>query len=142
MQSISVVTLAVEDIARAARFYREGFGWSPAFDGGEILFFQMNGFVLGLWSGKALAEDAGLAGLSPPGGCALAHNVHDHAQVDEVVDRLARAGGTVTRAPDEPPHGGYRGYVRDPDGHLWEIAFNPDWEMDAAGFTRLVIPVG
>lgn len=136
MQSVSVITLAVGDLARSATFYRDGFGWEPIFDGGEILFYQMNGFVLGLWSAAALADDAGLAGLSPPGGCALAHNVAARALVDEVVARLERAGGTITRPPDAPPHGGYRGYVRDPDGHLWEIAFNPDWIMDAEGFTR------
>ena len=140
MQSVSVITLPVSDMTRSQRFYEEGFGWVPCFDGGEIRFYQMNGLVLALWRAEALAQDAELPKLSTPGGMALAHNVHERAEVDEVVARLQRAGGEITRSPDEPPHGGYRGYVRDPDGHLWEIAYNPDWQMDSAGFTRFAAP--
>jgi len=140
MQSLSVITLPVADLGRAAGFYEGGFGWSAALAMDDIRFYQLNGLVLALWSPAALADDAGLEALPPPGGIALAHNVHERDEVDAVMQRLAEHGGSVTRAADEPPHGGYRGYVRDPDGHLWEIAWNPAWQLAADGATLLVAP--
>ncbi len=138
MQSVSVITLPVGDMAAAVRFYEEGFGWQPVFHLDGIRFYQLNGLVLALWGPKELAEDAGLDAIPRPGGMALAHNVRAREEVASVIDRLAAAGGSVTRPADEPPHGGYRGYVADPDGHLWEIAWNPAWQMDADGTTRFV----
>ena len=71
---------------------------------------------------------------------ALAHNVHVKDDVAVVMDSLAGHGGRITRSAEAPPHGGFRGYVADPDGHLWEIAWNPAWEMTADGTTRFAMP--
>jgi len=131
---ISVVTLGVRDLARSRRFYAEGFGWKPVFENDEIVFYQMNGFVLGTWLRHALAadmrrEERDLA----PGAYSLAHNVASREDVEAVIERLGRFGGTVMRPADAPPHGGFRGYVADPDDHAWEIAWNPAWAIDAQG---------
>lgn len=134
-QQISVITLGIADLARSKRFYVGGFGWTPVFENDEIAFYQMNGLVLGTWLAAKLDEDsqrAGSDGLSS-GAFALAHNVGGEAEVDALIEQLKGAGGTVLRPADAPPHGGYRGYVADPDGHAWEIAFNPAWVIDARG---------
>ena len=131
-QAISVVTLGVTDLERSRRFYGDGFGWEPVFENEEILFFQMNGLVLGLWLADRLAEDMKRPAAAP-GSMALAHNVDNQADVEALVTRLAGHGGTILRPADAPPHGGFRGYVADPDGHAWEIALNPAWTMDALG---------
>lgn len=135
-QQVAVVTLGVADLARSRRFYVEGFGWTPIFGNDEILFYQMNGFVLGTWLQDRLAADAGLPALAPSGGFALAHNVAAEAEVRPVMARLLAAGGRLLRADDAPPHGGRRGYVADPDGHAWEVAWNPAWPIDAEGHVR------
>jgi len=132
-QQISVITLSVSDIARSKRFYVEGFGWRPVFDNEEIVFYQMNGFMLGTWLDGGLERDMQRAGLSRPGAFSLAHNVPDRDAVQPVLDRLAAFGGRVLRQADAPPHGGFRGYVADPDDHAWEIAWNPTWPIDERG---------
>lgn len=133
MQQISVITLGVRDLARSRAFYVEGFGWAPVFENEEIIFYQMNGFVFGTWLKPSLEEDMQRQGLATPGAFALAHNVGSPEEVDALIDRLAGAGGRVLRAGDAPQHGGYRGYVADPDDHAWEIAHNPAWPIDAEG---------
>jgi hypothetical protein len=132
-QQISVITLGVEDLARSRRFYVDGFGWTPVFQNDEIVFYQMNGFVLGTFLKDALAQDAGRAGFAGPGAYALAHNVTTREEVAPLLARLAGHGGTMLRAADAPAHGGFRGYVADPDDHAWEIAWNPAWRIDAEG---------
>ncbi len=133
-QQMAVLTLGVADPERSRRFYADGFGWTPVFEiAGEIVFFQMNGFVLGLWRREALAEDTNRPPADGPGPFALAHNVAAAADVQPALDRLAAAGGTILRTAEAPPHGGLRGYVADPDGHAWEIAFNPAWTIGADG---------
>ena len=132
-QQISLITLGVESLEASKRFYAGGFGWRPIFDNGEIVFFQMNGLVLGLWSRRELETDMGRPGAPGPGGVALAHNVASADDVSPLIDRLVAAGGHILRTPDAPSHGGFRGYVADPDGHAWEIAWNPAWTIDADG---------
>lgn len=132
-QQISVVTLGVEDLARSGWFYRSGFGWTPVFENEEIAFYQMNGLVFGTFLKPSLEADAGVALPSGPAAAALGHNVAERADVAPLIERLSRCGGRVVRPADEPPHGGLRGYVADPDGHLWEIAWNPAWPIDALG---------
>ena len=131
-QQIACVTLGIADVARSRAFYRDGFGWQPVFANDEILFFQMNGLMLGLWQKDAMAADmnrpAGPAGLS-----ALAHNVGSPEEVDGLVAHLVASGAALLREPSDPPHGGRRGVIADPDGHAWEIAFNPAWPIDADG---------
>jgi catechol 2,3-dioxygenase-like lactoylglutathione lyase family enzyme len=132
-QQISVVTLATRDLAASKRFYVDGFGWTPAFENDEIVFYQMNGLVLGTWLQPQLEADMQRAGLQRPGAFALAHNVASAAEVQPLIDRLVAAGGRALRRGDAPPHGGFRGYVADPDDHAWEIAWNPAWPIDAEG---------
>lgn len=132
-QQISVITLGVADLERSKTFYVDGFGWAPVFENPQIVFFQMNGLVLGLFLRSSLEEDMKRDGLQGRGAYALAHNVGSTAEVDTVMRTLARAGGTVLRPADAPPHGGYRGYIADPDDHAWEIAWNPAWAIDADG---------
>lgn len=130
---IAVITLGIEDIDRSKRFYTQGFGWTPVFANEEIVFYQMNGFVLGTFAKEALEKDMNRSGLVSPGAFSLAHNLLNRADVEPLMDRLVKAGGHVIRSADEPPQGGFRGYVTDPDNHAWEIAWNPAWSIDANG---------
>ncbi len=132
-QQLSVITLGIEDPERTRRFYGEGFGWAPVFENDEIAFYQMNGFVLGLFLASSLAEDMQRAASGAPGAFALAHNVPQREDVEPLMAALVAAGGKLLRAADAPPHGGFRGYVADPDGHAWEIAWNPQWAIDEEG---------
>ena len=132
-QQISVITLGVADLAVSRHFYTQGFGWQPVFENDEILFYQMNGFVFGTWRKAALADDMARPSTGGPAAFALAHNVAAWADVAPLIDALVAAGGTLLRAADAPPHGGWRGYVADPDDHAWEIAWNPAWPIDAEG---------
>jgi uncharacterized protein len=129
-QQISVVTLGIADLAASKQFYVDGFGCKPVFENEEVAFYQMNGLMLGTWLQPKLEEDFRRK-AHRPGAFALAHNVASQAEVDRVIDMLAKAGGRVLRKADAPPHGGYRGYIADPDEHAWEIAFNPAWKIDA-----------
>lgn len=132
-QQISVITLGSTDLSRSRRFYGEGFGWTPIFGNAEILFYQMNGLVLGLFEKSALEKDMNRSGLTSPGAFSLAHNVAAQADVATVMEQLAKAGGRIIRPADAPPHDGFRGYVADPDDHAWEIAWNPAWRIDENG---------
>ncbi|WP_114965162.1 VOC family protein [Alkalilacustris brevis] len=132
-QQIAVITLGVVDLARSRRFYARGFGWAPVFENDEIAFYQMNGLVFGTWLADQLEADMGARAPARPGAFALAHNVPAREDVAPLMQRLAGVGGKVLRAADAPPHGGFRGYVADPDGHAWEIAWNPAWPIDENG---------
>ena len=132
-QQISVITLGIADLARSRRFYVEGFGWAPVFENDEIVFYQMNGLMLGTWRKPALEEDMARSGLLSPGAFALAHNVATREAVEPAMEALVAAGGRMLRAADAPVHGGFRGYVADPDDHAWEIAWNPGWAIDEQG---------
>jgi catechol 2,3-dioxygenase-like lactoylglutathione lyase family enzyme len=132
-QQISFITLGVADLARSRRFYAEGFGWTPVFENDEVIFYQMNGFIFGTFSKPALEKDMNRHGLVTPGAFSVAHNVPDKESVETVMRRLLAAGGTLLRAADAPPHGGFRGYIADPDDHAWEIAWTPGIQIDAQG---------
>lgn len=138
-QQISIITIGIADLGRSRRFYTEGFGWVPVFENEEIIFYQMNGLVLGTYEKSAFEKDINRFDLSSPGAFSLAHNVADQIEVDGLIDRLAKAGGRVIRPADAPPHGGYRGYVADPDDHAWEIAWNPAWLIDENGLVRFAL---
>lgn len=138
-QRLSLVTLGVADLERSRRFYEDGLGWRHKGDAAGVYFFQSPGMVVALWSRAALAEDGGLTSAGPGfGGIALAHNVRSRAEVDTVLAEVEAAGGRITRPAAETFWGGYTGYFVDPDGHPWEVAFNPFWSFDPAG--GIVLP--
>lgn len=132
-QRISMITLGVNDVARAKRFY-ERLGWSGQ-TVERTVFFQAGGLALVLWGRADLAADAAVrdAGADGFGGVALAHNVRSAREVDDVIRLAEEAGGTVTRPPSPTFYGGYAGYFADPDGHVWEVAHNPGLPMAQDG---------
>jgi len=130
---MSVVTLGVRDLIRARGFY-EALGWSyvPAQPGSDVCFFTLDGVVLALYGWDDLAADAEFSTVpQSPGfrGITLAHNEPSEADVDRAYEEFLSAGAGVVKRPAATDWGGYSGYVADPDGHLWEIAYNPfdDW---------------
>jgi uncharacterized glyoxalase superfamily protein PhnB len=133
---LNLVTLAVPNVAASVDFYRRAFGWTPAFVVEETAFFDLGGIVLSLWSG--LSEELGRDSDPAPGATALAHNVRSPAAVDQIITEAVEGGATVAAPARQQPWGGYSGMIADPDGHLWEIAFNPDWPLDEEG--RLILP--
>ena len=133
-QQIAVITLGVEDLSRSRLFYTQGFGWKPVFENQEIIFYQMNGLMLGTWLQSGLEADMQRGGLLRPGAFALAHNVATKDEVQTLITRLAESGGRVLRNGEAPPPGGFRGYVTDPDEHAWEINWNPAWSIDDRGW--------
>ena len=90
---ISVITLGITDLLRSRRFYVEGFGWTPVFENEDIIFYQMNGFVLGTFEKSALEKDMNRSGLTSPGAFSLAHNVPSEAEVVSAINQLVEAGG-------------------------------------------------
>lgn len=120
-------------MVRSHRFYASGFDWTPIFKNDEIAFYQMNGLILGTWLNPGLDGDMDHRSKRVPSAFALGHNVLSQAEVCPTIERLIQAGGTLLREADAPPHGGFRGYVADPDGHAWEIAWNPAWSIDERG---------
>jgi uncharacterized protein len=137
-QRLSLVTLGVADVARARDFYSR-LGWTGQEVDGTV-FLQAGGLALVLWSRAALAADAGVPDDGVPrfGGVALAHNVRSRGEVDGVLADAASAGAVVTVPARETSYGGYAGYFTDPDGHVWEIAFNPGFPLGADG--SLTVP--
>ncbi|MFZ5789962.1 MAG: VOC family protein [Pseudomonadota bacterium] len=135
---ISLVTLGVSDIARSRRFY-EGLGLKASAAGNDsVAFFQMGGIVLAVWGRGDLARDAGLPEpASGFGGVALAHNVRLRAEVDTVLAEAERAGGRILKPAEDAFWGGYSGYFADPDGHPWEVAWNPHFAIAPDGSLRL-----
>lgn len=136
-QRLSVVTLGVSDLGRARGFY-EGLGWATrAEPDDDVVFFQAGGMVLALWDRAKLAEDSAVADGGGWGGVTLAHNVGSPAQVDEVIEQARAAGATIGREPAATFWGGYSGAFSDPDGHPWEVAHNPRWELGEDGSVTL-----
>jgi catechol 2,3-dioxygenase-like lactoylglutathione lyase family enzyme len=131
---ISLITLAVEDLDRSVAFYRDGLGlptlgiMGTEFEIGAVAFFELeSGIKLALWPRSSLAADSGLRIDSiRPGSFTLAHNVESEAEVRDVLAQAQRAGARVIKPAQSAFWGGYAGYFQDPDGHLWEVAFNPD----------------
>ena len=135
-QRLNLVTLAVADVAASVDFYRQAFGWEPAFVVEDTAFFDMGGMVLGLWSG--MSDELGREADPPAGAVAMAQNMRSVEDVDEAIAQASAGGATVVVGAHTQPWGGYSGHVADPDGHLWEIAYNPDWPLDEEG--RIVLP--
>lgn len=142
-QRVSVITLGVADLSRSRAFYERGMGWSVGDSAKSIVFFQLNGMVLALYPRAALAADADVpAEGSGFAGITLAHNVGSPAAVDEVLAAAEQAGGRVVKRATKAEWGGYSGYFADPDGHLWEVAYNPFWTLDPDGTVWLDAELG
>ena len=136
-ERLSLVTLGVADLDRSRRFY-EALGWRRHGAHAEVVFFQAGGMVLALWSRESLAADAHLPATgSGFRGIALAYNTRSREEVDAVLDQARAAGATIPKPAEDAFWGGYSGYFADPDGHLWEVAWNPDWTMAEEGSIRL-----
>jgi predicted lactoylglutathione lyase len=136
-QRISLVTLGVSDVVNSRAFY-ERLGWQVAMDVEETVFFQAGGMVLTLWSRAKLAEDSGVTDPGGWGGITLAHNVRSREEVHQIVEEARAAGARIAREPAETFYGGYAGVFVDPDGHPWEVAFNPGFALNLNG--ELVLP--
>lgn len=133
---ITVITLGVADLEASLAFYRDGLGLptkgiiGTEFEDGAVVFIEMGGgLILALYPLDSLAKEAGLAVADPsPATFSLGHNVASAAEVDAVMAQAAAAGARVASLARERFWGGYAGYFHDPDGHLWEVAWNPAWE--------------
>lgn len=137
-QRVSLITLGVADLGRARRFY-EQLGWRGQ-QVEETVFFSTGGSAVVLWGRGKLAADSGVedSDSSGFGGIALAHNVRSRAEVNDVLAEAADAGATITRPAAETFYGGYAGCFSDPDGHVWEIAYNPGFPLSDDG--ALTVP--
>jgi catechol 2,3-dioxygenase-like lactoylglutathione lyase family enzyme len=122
-QRLNLITLAVDDLARARRFYEAGLGWVPVQEAESIVFYRLGGIILSLYPRELLREDARQGAEWGQGGFTLAQNFAERASVDATIARAVAAGATLQKAPEDTAWGGYSGYVADPDGHLWEIAW-------------------
>jgi uncharacterized protein len=135
---LKVITLGVDDLERALAFYRDGLGLptkgivGTEFEDGAVVFIEMDGgLILALYPRAALAKDAGIpVGPPSPSDLSLGHNVGSRAEVDAVMAQAERAGARITSPARDRFWGGYSGYFQDPDGHLWEVAWNPAWPIE------------
>ena len=136
--NITLLTLGVDDLERAVAFYRDGLGFETngiigaELENGAVAFFNLrSGLKLALWPRRSLAADSGLPMQAPSAlEFSLGHNVSSEPEVDDVMRQAERAGARIVKPAHKTFYGGYAGYFQDPDGHLWEVAFNP-------GFTSL-----
>ena len=139
---VTLVTLGVRDLAQSLRFYRDGLGWPMSSAGGDdVAFFNTGGAVIALYARQLLAEDASLpldaASADAFPGFALAHNVASKDLVDEVLAAAVDAGARLVKPAVDVFWGGYSGYFADPDGFLWEVAWNPGWPLRPDGTVML-----
>lgn len=136
---ITVLTIGVDDLERALKFYRDGLGFPTAgiigeeFEHGAVAFFDLeHGLRLAIWSRRDLAHDAGMAaGPASTTEFSLGHNVSSRAEVDAVMQQARAAGAEIVKDAADTFWGGYAGYFTDPDGHLWEVVWNPDLRIDS-----------
>jgi len=130
---LSVLTLGVADLERSLAFYRDGLGLPTdgivgrEFEHGAVAFFTLSGGLrLAIWAQVDLAHDSGLPATAPsPTAFSIGHNVATREEVDEVMGEATRGGATIVKPAQDTFYGGYAGYFQDPDGHLWEVVWNP-----------------
>ncbi len=131
-QKLNLITLGVNDFKKALNFYEKGLGWKKSSASqDDIAFFPLGGIVLGIYPRKALAEDVTVSekgsGFS---GITLSYNAKDEKEVDAVLQKAETAGAIILKTGQRVFWGGYSGYFKDPDGHIFEVAHNPFWEFD------------
>ena len=135
---ITLITIGVDDLEKSLRFYRDGLGLQTEgiigteFEHGAVAFFDLQaGLKLALWPRKSIAHDSGLPfGNRSPTEFTLGHNVSSRAEVDSVMEQARAAGAVIVKPAHDTFWGGYAGYFQDPDGHLWEVAWNPQWVIE------------
>lgn len=133
---ITVITIGVDDLERALQFYRDGLGLptdgiiGTEFEHGAVAFFDLQaGLRLAIWKRTDIAYDTNLSPAKPsPTEFTLGHNVGSREEVDLIMEQAQKAGATITVSAHDTFWGGYSGYFQDPDGHLWEVVWNPEWE--------------
>lgn len=133
---ITVITLGVDNLEKSLRFYRDGLGLptegivGEEFDHGAVAFFDLqSGLKLAIWNRKDIAHEAKVPlAKSSPTEFTLGHNVNSKIEVDNVMEQAKRAGATITDPAHNTFWGGYSGHFQDPDGHLWEVVWNPQWD--------------
>ena len=134
---ITVITIGVDNLEKSLTFYRDGLGLptqgiiGAEFEHGAVAFFDLQaGLKLAIWSRPSIAHDAGIPLGSPSATeFTLGHNVASKEEVDTVMEQAKKAGAFIVKPAQETFWGGYAGYFQDPDGHLWEIVWNPQWEF-------------
>ncbi|HLO31013.1 MAG TPA: VOC family protein [Anaerolineales bacterium] len=135
---ITVITIGVDDLERSLAFYRDGLGLKTdgivgeEFEYGAVVFIDLeNGAKLALWPRKSIARDTGLS-LQDPSATefTLGHNLNSKKEVDEVMVQAQKAGAKIVKPAQQTFWGGYSGCFQDPDGHLWEVTWNPDWKIE------------
>lgn len=135
---ITVLTLGVDDLEKAVEFYRDGLGLptkgiiGKEFEYGAVAFFELQESVrLALWPRKSIAKDTRLTQSEPsPTDLTIGHNVASKKEVDDVMEQAQRAGATIVKSAQDTFYGGYAGYFQDPDQHLWEVVWNPAFEIE------------
>jgi len=135
---VTLITLGVDDLEKALRFYRDGLGLpsqgivGEKFEHGAVAFFELQrGFRMALWPRDSIAHDTGLPKTPRgPTDFTIAHNVNTREEVDAVMAQAKKAGANIVKAAHDTFYGGYAGYFQDPDGHLWEVAWNPQWQIE------------
>ena len=135
---ITVVTIGVDDLERTLRFYRDGLGLHTAgivgqeFEHGAVAFFELqHGLLLALWPRQSISHDTGLQVSQPsPTEFTLGHNVSSKVEVDQVMEQASNAGATIVKPAQDTFWGGYAGYFQDPDRHLWEVVWNPQFAIE------------
>ena len=134
---ITVITVGVDDLERSLRFYRDGLGLKTdgiigqEYEHGAVAFFDLQpGLKLAIWPRKSISHDSGLP-LNAPNATefTLGHNVASKADVDTVMEEAKQAGGVIVKPAQDTFWGGYAGYFQDPDRHLWEVVWNPQWVL-------------
>jgi catechol 2,3-dioxygenase-like lactoylglutathione lyase family enzyme len=133
---MTVLTIGVDDLEKSLKFYRDGLGFSTdgiigtEFEHGSVAFFKLQeGLKLAIWHREDIAHDTAIT-LTLPSATefTIGHNVASKQEVDEIIEQARRAGAIITVSPHQTFWGGYSGYFQDPDGHLWEVVWNPAWE--------------
>ncbi|MGA8261022.1 MAG: VOC family protein [Arenicellales bacterium] len=135
---ITLITIGVNDLEKSLRFYRDGLGLKTEgivgtqFEHGAVAFFELQaGLKLAIWPRESIAHDTGLPhGTSSPTEFTIGHNVSSKAEVDAVMEQARNAGAVIVKPAHDTFWGGYAGCFQDPDQHLWEIAWNPQWVIE------------